>query len=116
MYWLQKHAKKPFVALRFFAQAAYERPGGMSSQRKTQRRAFSCFSVDSLPRTSVRACIREVDSNKIVSMDVGARNESRFRVFEWGVMKVLCFRFSGKPAMYRGSGSRRSSSLNFREI
>ena len=96
-YWLPKLAKKPFVALRFLPQAAYERAAVLQVTPKPDvvTRVFMLFrgisSKDAEEQiwSAARARVGEVDWVEVVGVEAGALDESRFRVLEWGAMEVL---------------------------
>ncbi|KAI1782985.1 hypothetical protein LXA43DRAFT_1187274 [Ganoderma leucocontextum] len=96
-YWLPKLAKKPFVALRFLPQAAYERAASLEVQPAPDvvTRVFMLFrgvaaeDAEDPTWSAARARVGEVDWVNIVGVEAGAWDESRFRVLEWGAMEVL---------------------------
>ena len=96
-YWLPKLAKAPFVALRFLPQAAYERAASLEVQPAPDvvTRVFMLFrsvsaeDAESPMWFAARSRAEEMDWAKVVGVEAGAWDESRFRVLEWGAMEVL---------------------------
>ncbi|PIL28582.1 hypothetical protein GSI_08623 [Ganoderma sinense ZZ0214-1] len=94
-YWLPKLAKKPFVALRFLPQAAYEGAAKLGVEpapdvvTRVFMRGISADDAEGPAWSAARARVREVDWVKVVGVEDGAWDESRFRVLEWGGMEVL---------------------------
>ena len=96
-YWLPELSKEPFVALRFLPQPAYERTASLEVTPKPDvvTRVFMLFrgvsaeDADHSMWSAARARVGEVDWAKVVGVEPGAGDESRFRVLEWGAMEVL---------------------------
>ncbi|PIL28576.1 hypothetical protein GSI_08617 [Ganoderma sinense ZZ0214-1] len=96
-YWLPKLSKKPFVALRFLPQPAYERAAGLEVTPKPDvvTRVFMLFRgitaevAAGSSWTAARARVGEVDWVRVVGVQDGTWDESRFRVLEWGAMEVV---------------------------
>ena len=96
-YWLPKLAKKPFVALRFLPQAAYERAAALEVQPAPEvvTRVFMLFrgvSAEDAQQPmwqAARARVGEVDWVKVIGVKDDAWDAGRFRVLEWGAMEVL---------------------------
>ena len=96
-YWLPKLAKTPFVALRFLPQAAYARAASLEVQPAPDvvTRVFMLFrgvsaeDAESPMWSIARSRAGEMDWAKVVGVEAGAWDESRFRVLEWGAMEVL---------------------------
>ena len=96
-YWLPKLSKKPFVAIRFLPQSAYERAAKLDVKPKPDvvTRVFMLFrgvaaeDAEEKMWSAARARVGEVDWVEVVGVHMGARDENRFRVLEWGAMEVL---------------------------
>ncbi|PIL28615.1 hypothetical protein GSI_08657 [Ganoderma sinense ZZ0214-1] len=96
-YWLLKLSKQPFVGLRFLPQAAYERAAVLEVHPKPEvvTRVFMLFRgvpADDASQpawSAARARVGEVDWVRVVGVEAGARDQSRFRLLEWGAMEVL---------------------------
>ncbi|PIL28585.1 hypothetical protein GSI_08626 [Ganoderma sinense ZZ0214-1] len=96
-YWLPDLSKEAFVALRFLPQAAYDRAARLEVQPAPDvvTRVFMLFRGVSAEEaegpawSAARARVGEVDWVKVVGVQAGAWDASRFRVLEWGAMEVL---------------------------
>ncbi len=96
-YRLPKLAKQPSVALRFLPQAAYEHAARLEVQPAPDvvTRVFMLFrgvsaeDAEGPTWSAARARVGEVDWVKVVGVETGAWDESRFRVLEWGAMECL---------------------------
>ena len=94
---LAKLAKKPFIALRFLPQAAYERAAALEVQPAPEvvTRVFMLFrgvSAEDAQQPmwqAARARVGEVDWVKVIGVKDDAWDAGRFRVLEWGAMEVL---------------------------
>ena len=91
-YWLPKLSKRPYVALRFLPQPAYERaaPLDVSPAPDVVTRVFMLFrgiaEEDVGEWKDARARVDWVD---VVGVSPAAQDRSLFRVLEWGAMEVL---------------------------
>ena len=96
-YWLPALSKKPYVALRFLPQAAYERAAELkvTPAPDVVTRVFMLFrGVPSEDAESgiwqlARDRVGEVDWPSVVGVKEDAQDKERFRVLEWGAMEVL---------------------------
>ncbi|KAI1782991.1 hypothetical protein LXA43DRAFT_374932 [Ganoderma leucocontextum] len=96
-YWLPKLSRKPFIALRFLPQAAYERAASLDVDPKPDvvTRVFMLFcglaADEAMSTTWEEARVRAGTVNWVSV--VGVRKEAwdgmLFRVLEWGAMEVL---------------------------
>ncbi|KAI0750107.1 hypothetical protein C8Q80DRAFT_672621 [Daedaleopsis nitida] len=94
-YWLPALSKKPFIALRFLPQAAYEHAAELNVEPKPDvvTRVFMLFKA--VPAegaetwAAARARAEEVDWVRVVGVELEAFRPASFRVLEWGAMEVL---------------------------
>ena len=90
-YWLSK------LAIHFLPQSAYERAAKLDVKPKPDvvTRVFMLFrgvaaeDAEEKMWYAARTRVGEVDWVEVIGVHVGARDENRFRVLEWGAMEVL---------------------------
>ncbi|KAI1797045.1 hypothetical protein LXA43DRAFT_500331 [Ganoderma leucocontextum] len=94
-YWLPALSKKPYVALRFLPQRAYERAAALDVTPSPDivTRVFMLFRGVAAEEANLWAAASErvgkVDWVGTVGVRPGAWDASVFRVLEWGAMEVL---------------------------
>ncbi|TBU28000.1 ubiquitin-domain-containing protein [Dichomitus squalens] len=94
-YWLPALSKKPYVALRFLPQDAYERAAELEVTPLPDviTRVFMLFRGVEAEEVGLWSEVMErvgkVDWVDIVGVESGAWDERVFRVLEWGAMEVL---------------------------
>ena len=96
-YWLPALSKRPYVALRFLPQAAYERAAELRVEPKPDvvTRVMMLFrgvaeeDVGAWAVARERASAGSVDWASVVGVKAEALEEEIFRVLEWGAAEVL---------------------------
>ena len=96
-YWLPKLARRPYVALRFLPQPAYERAAALSVSPAPDvvTRVFMLFrgvaecDVGDWKEARARAKDEDVDWVELVGVRPEAEDIGLFRVLEWGAMEVF---------------------------